>query len=145
MGVKNFNKIKDRYGAVVQLKEFSKIIIDATNLLHTYMSAWYSTLEKMCGKFSFGGLREDLVNQCAFVVGNTFKTLKNYIIGLLNDYKPKCVYLVFDPISTPDYLMDTGASWIDIGFLKEMYPEVCISRQNRRIIHINMKEQEQKK
>ena len=145
MGVKNFNKIKDRYGAVIQLKDFSKVIIDASNLLHTYMSAWYSTLEKACGKFSFGGLREDLVNQCAFIVGNTFKVLKNYILSILKDYKPKYVYLVFDPITTPDYLMDTGESWIDVGFLKEMYPEADISRKNRRIIHINMKEQEQKK
>ena len=145
MGVKDFNKIRDAYGDKVKDKVFPRIIVDASNLYHTYLAAWYSTLTKQYGKYSFGGVKADIFTQCAFIVSNTFLTMRNYIRGLIRKHSAEDIYLVLDPIQTPDYIIDVGEPWININYIRMMYPTMKINRRNRNIIHVNMKEKEQKR
>ena len=145
MGVKDFNKLIEIYGISQVVKHFDTIVIDASNLFHTYLSATYSAMKKEYGTYENGGVKLDLMTQCIHVISHTFYTVKSYINALMNSYKPSNIYLVMDPIKTPDYTIDTGKDGISFEYLKILYPKIEFNEGSRHLIHVNMKEQEQKR
>ena len=145
MGVKNFNIIRDKYGKPVHDVTFTKIIIDASNLMHTYLSAAYSTLAKNFGKYDFGGIKLDLISQCVRVVKDAFFTVKCYLYGLLRAYPNASITCVFDPIKTPNYMIDSGDHNVTRSYLHAIFPDMDLKLDARSIVHVNMKEEEQKK
>lgn len=145
MGVKDFNKLIDLYGIAKVVSNFETIVIDASNLFHTYLSASYSSMKKEYGTYENGGIKLDLMTQCVYIISHTYYTVKSYITSLVNSYNPANLYLVMDPIRTPDYTIDTGKGNIDFDYLKILYPDVEFEKDSRCLIHINMKEQEQKR
>ena len=146
MGVKEFNKIRDKYGTPIDDEiEFTKVIIDASNLIHTYLSAGYSDLLKQCGKYDFGGIKLDILSQCIQVVANVENAVRNYIHSIMKKHPKADITLVLDPIKTPEYIIDSGNKDVELVYLREIFPDTKLNIGTRSLFHVNMKEKEQKK
>lgn len=145
MGVSKFNIIRDAYGKIMPIHKFKKIIIDASNLFHTYMSAAYSSMCDKYGKYDFGGVKADILTQAADVVSSSFINIRKYLLYLINVYEAENIILVFDPISTPDYIINVVGESECAKYLSSIYPKLEFNSNERKIIHVHMKEEEQTK
>ena len=146
MGVKEFNKIRDKYGTPIDNSvEFTKIITDASNLIHTYLSASYSELSKRCGKYDFGGIKLDIISQCATIVNDVFDSISKYIYSILRTYPKAEAIFVVDPVNTPNYIVDSGNENIELVYLREIFPNAQLALGTRSLFRVNIKEEEQKK
>ena len=146
MGVNDFNTLVATYGRrLTGKRKFDRIIIDASNLFHRYLSAVLATLKKEYGTFElFGGIKATLPKQAAYVIVHTFASITMYINKLLRSYSPKKVYLVLDPLGEGvEYIIDSNSKYIDKDYLPILFPQ--IAADEHKIKNIRLKEKEQRK
>lgn len=146
MGVNDFNTLVITYGRrLVGKRKFDKIIIDASNLFHRYLSAVLAELKRTYGTFElFGGIKATLPTQAAYVVVHTFSSITMYINKLLRQYSPKQIYLVLDPLGEGvEYIIDGNSEFIDKDYIHILFPNYRDGEHNVR--SVCLKENEQRK
>ena len=144
MGIELFNKFlqaNNRYSNY-KIKHFDKIIIDASNLFFTVLERHKGRMVK-----SYPDSRNpkfcclNVIKQCAYILTHAAKDIHAYLNEMISKYSPNVVYLVLDPLTTPDYIIKANDPGVNIEYLRILYPSVTVN--DNTIIHASLKEQEQ--
>ena len=123
MGVKDFIKLKEIYSPI-RISHFDKIIIDASNLFYTVLSRYLGKLKTIFGTYAFGGVKKNIIDQCAYILYHSARDISIYLRNLKEKFSPKSIFLVLDPLQTPSYYINTAKEDINFQWLTEIFGEI---------------------
>ena len=90
----------------VKQATYRRIIIDGSNLVFTKLSRFLSQLKKMFPIDDWKAVDKDILFQTKFIIDNSANDIINVIKRCRARYHAEEIYLVFDPVKTPSYVVN---------------------------------------
>lgn len=147
MGVTGLNNIIKKCPSE-HVKQFSRIVIDGSNLIFTILFRHIGILRKEHPIEEWHGVDLNIIQQMRTIVDNSISDAVKYLGYIQRKFRTEQIFLVMDPLSTPIYYIssdmknilgdDNLSSCNHIDYI--MNKEAC---DNKDVITLNLKENEQ--